>query len=295
LFGLECTVFMVRLSYHERPKAREMIERWGGRVIPSPSSETSAGCRVLAGDPDSPGSIGMAISDAIETAASEEDTKYAFGSVLNYVMLHQTVIGLETEKQLKLAGEEAEVLIGCAGGGSNFAGLVFPFIRRRIEGRPIRLLAVEPRGCPTLTRGDYRYDFGDAARLTPMFKMFSLGADYVPASIRACGLRYHGMSPLVSLAAKLGIVEAVACGEPECLAAAELFADEEGVIPAAESAYAIRAAIDEALRCRERGRSECIVFNLSGHGRYEGTYQAGTEESPAWTETALSPEPTSSI
>jgi tryptophan synthase beta chain len=294
LFGLDCTVFMVRLSYQERPTARAMIERWGGRVIPSPSSETSAGCRALADNPDSPGSIGMAISDAIETAASEEETKYAFGSVLNYVMLHQSVIGLETEKQLELAGEEADVLIGCAGGGSNFAGLVLPMVRRKLEGRPIRFLAAEPRDCPTLTRGEYRYDFGDAARLTPMFKMYSLGADYVPAAIRACGLRYHGMSPLVSLGAKLGIVEAVACGEPETLAAAELFADEEGIIPAAESAYAIRAAIDEALRCREQRRPECIVFNLSGHGRYENGHEAA-EESPAWTGAAFSPEPTTSI
>jgi tryptophan synthase beta chain len=284
LFGLDCTVFMVRLSYHERPRARAMIERWGGQVIPSPSTETTAGCRVLADDPDCPGSIGMAISDAIETAGLEDETKYAFGSVLNYVMLHQTVIGLETEKQLELAGEQADVMIGCAGGGSNFAGLVFPLIRRKLEGRSMRFVAVEPRDCPTLTRGVYGYDFGDAARLTPMLKMFSLGVDYVPAAIRACGLRYHGMSPLVSLAVKLGIAEAVACGEPESLAAAQLFADVEGIVPAAESAYAIRAAIDEAHRCRERGRSECIVFNLSGHGRYEGD-DAGTEEVSAFAET----------
>ncbi len=286
LFGLDCTVFMVRLSYHERPRARAMIERWGGRVIPSPSSETSAGCHVLADDPDCPGSIGMAISDAIETAALEDDTKYAFGSVLNYVMLHQTVIGLEAEKQLELAGEHPDVLIGCAGGGSNFAGLVFPLIRRKLQGEPVRFVAVEPRDCPTLTRGAYCYDFGDAARLTPMLKMYSLGVDYVPASIRACGLRYHGMSPLVSLAAKLGIVEAVACGEPECLAAAQLFADEEGIVPAAESAYAIRAAIDEALRCRETHRAECIVFNLSGHGRYENGYEDGADQVPASVATA---------
>jgi tryptophan synthase beta chain len=286
LFGLDCTVFMVRLSCQERPRARAMIERWGGRVIPSPSSETSAGCRVLADDPDCPGSIGMAISDAIETAASQEDTKYAFGSVLNYVMLHQTVIGLETEKQLEAAGEHPDVLIGCAGGGSNFAGLVFPLIRRKVQGEPVRFVAVEPLDCPTLTRGVYRYDFGDAARLTPMVKMYSLGVDYVPASIRACGLRYHGMSPLVSLAAKLGIVEAVACGEPECLAAGQLFAEEEGIIPAAESTYAIRAAIDEALRCRETHRSECIVFNLSGHGGYEGGCEGDAEEVPASAETA---------
>jgi tryptophan synthase beta chain len=241
---------------------------------------------VLAGDPDSPGSIGMAISDAIETAGLHDDTKYAFGSVLNYVMLHQTVIGLEADKQLKRAGERPNLVIGCAGGGSNFAGLVFPMIRRKLRGDDIRFLAVEPRGCPTLTRGVYRYDFADAARLTPMLKMFTLGVDYVPASIRACGLRYHGMSPLVSLAAKLGIVEAVACDDAECAAAAERFADEEGIVPAAESAYAIRAAIDEALRCRQTRKSKCIVFNLSGHGQYEEHDDRGPARRCASTQAA---------
>jgi tryptophan synthase beta chain len=268
-FGLDCTVFMVRLSYLQRPNSREMIERWGGRVLPSPSSQTAAGRRVLADDPECSGSIGMAISDAIETAGRDEDTKYAFGSVLNHVMLHQSVIGLEVEKQLELAGERPQVVIGCAGGGSNLAGLVFPLVPRKLQGEEIRFLAVEPEDCPTLTRGTYRYDFGDAGKLTPMVKMYSLGVDYVPAAIRACGLRYHGMSPLVSLATKLGIIEAVACAEPKCLAAAELFADAEGIVPAAESAYAICAAIDEAVLCRQRHQAKCIVFNLSGHGRYD--------------------------
>jgi tryptophan synthase beta chain len=276
LFGLGCTVYMVRLSYAQRPRSRALIERWGAEVIPSPSFHTAAGRGVLADDPDCPGSIGMAISDAIETAAACRDTKYAFGSVLNYVMLHQTVIGLETERQLQLAGERPSVVIGCAGGGSNFAGMTFPLVPRKLRGDDIRLVAVEPEGCPTLTRGSYRYDFADAARLTPMFKMFTLGVDYVPASIQACGLRYHGMSPMVSLAARLGIIEAVAHDEAECLTAAQLFAEEEGIIPAAESAYAIAAAIHEARQCRRTRRSECIVFTLSGHGRYDMADEDGT-------------------
>lgn len=268
-FGLDCTVFMVRLSCDQRPRSRAMIERWGAQVLPSPSPHTAAGRRALAEDPESLGSIGMAISDAIETAVARDSAKYAFGSVLNYVMLHQTVIGLETEKQLDALGERPDVLIGCVGGGSNFAGMAFPFVPRKLRGEPIRLVAVEPEACPTLTRGAYRYEFADAARLTPRFKMFTLGVDYVPAAIRACGLRYHGMSPLVSLAARLGIIEATAHAEADCLAAATLFADEEGIVPAAESAYAIAAAIAEARRCRRTRQPECIVFALSGHGRFE--------------------------
>ncbi len=268
-FGLSCTVFMVRLSCQQRPRSRAIIERYGATVVPSPSPHTAAGRRALIEDPNCPGSIGMAISDAIETATSCEGTKYAFGSVLNHVMLHQTVIGLETKRQLAGLGERPNVVIGCVGGGSNFAGMAFPFVADKLRGEPIRLLAVEPETCPTLTRGAYRYDYADAARLTPRFKMFTLGVDYVPAAIRACGLRYHGMSPLVSLAAKLGIVEALALAEADCLAAARVFADEEGIVPAAESAYAIAAAIAEAQRCRQMGRSECIVFTLSGHGRFE--------------------------
>jgi len=268
-FGLDCAVFMVRLSYEQRPRARAMIERWGAELSPSPSPDTAAGRRVLAGDPDCVGSIGMAISDAIETAGASEDTKYAFGSVMNFAMLHQTVIGLEVERQLELAGDRPDVVIGCAGGGSNLAGLVFPLMPRKLRGDDLRLLAVEPQECPTLTRGMYRYDFADSAHLTPMLKMFTLGVDYVPGEIRACGLRYHGMSPLVSMAAKLGLVEAVACDEADCLAAARLFADEEGIVPAAESAYAICAAVREARRLGRARKSGCIVFNLSGHGRYD--------------------------
>ena len=284
-FGLGCTVFMVRLSCEQRPRSRAIIERCGAEVLPSPSRHTAAGRRALGDDPECPGSIGMAISDAIETAAACDDAKYAFGSVLNHVMLHQTVIGLETEKQLNAMGERPQVVIGCVGGGSNFAGMAFPFVPRKLRGEPIRLLAVEPETCPTLTRGDYRYDFADAARLTPRFKMFTLGVDYVPAAIRACGLRYHGMSPLVSLAARLGMVEATALAEADCLSAARLFADEEGIVPASESAYAIAAAIAEARRCRRTGKGECIVFTLSGHGRFE-TEPLLTEPSISGAESA---------
>jgi len=266
LFGLECQVFMVRHTCRHRPYRRSMIETWGGRVTPSPSEETEAGRQILASDPDCPGSLGIAISEAVEAAMNCEETKYAFGSVLNHVMLHQTIIGLEAEKQFELVGDNPDVVIGCVGGGSNFAGLAFPYIRRKLDGADIRFVAAEPRACPTMSCGDYRYDFGDTTQLTPLIKMFTLGHSFVPPGIQACGLRYHGMAPLVSLTAHLGIVEPVAHYQLECFEAARLFAKTEGIIPALETSHAIRAVVDEALRCRQTGKSKCILFNLSGHG-----------------------------
>lgn len=266
LFGIECKVFMVKVSYHQKPYRRSMMQMWGGTVVASPSCETEAGRQILAADPDCPGSLGIAISEAVEAAVKADDTKYTLGSVLNHVMLHQTVIGLEAERQMEIAGDSPDVVIGCVGGGSNFAGLAFPFLRHRLEGKEIRFQAVEPRSCPTMSRGQYRYDFGDTTKLTPLIKMFTLGHSFVPAGIHAGGLRYHGMSPMVSLCAKLGLIEPVAFHQIECFEAARMFAATEGIIPAPETSHAIRAAVVEALRCRETGQSKCILFNLSGHG-----------------------------
>jgi tryptophan synthase beta chain len=257
---------MVKVSYQQKPYRRSMMKTWGAEVTPSPSCETRAGQQVLAVDPNCPGSLGIAISEAVETAALRDDTKYTLGSVLNHVLLHQTVIGLEAEKQFQLTGDFPDVVIACVGGGSNFAGLAFPFIRHRIAGRPIRFVAAEPKSCPSMSRGQYRYDFGDTTKLTPLVKMYTLGHSFVPPGIHAGGLRYHGMAPMVSLGAKLGIIEAAAYHQLECFEAAELFAKTEGIIPAPETSHAIRAAVVEAMRCREEGKEECILFNLSGHG-----------------------------
>jgi len=221
---------------------------------------------MLAKDPNSPGSLGMAISEAVESAVSREDTKYSLGSVLNHVMLHQTVIGLEAEKQMQLAGDFPNIVIGCCGGGSNFAGLAFPFLAHRFKGKPIRFIGAEPHSCPSMSRGQYRYDFGDTTMLTPLIKMYTLGHSFVPAGIHAGGLRYHGMAPLVSLGVKLGLIEAAAFHQLECFEAGILFASTEGLIPAPETCHAIRAAINEAIRCREENKEECILFNYSGHG-----------------------------
>jgi len=266
MFDMEIKVYMVRVSYDQKPYRRSMMHMWGGEVTPSPSEETEAGRQMLAIDPDTPGSLGMAISEAVEAAAKRDDTKYTLGSVLNHVMLHQTVIGLEAEKQFELIGDSPDVVIGCVGGGSNFAGLAFPFIRRRIEGKDIRFVAVEPCSCPTMSRGQYRYDFGDTTKLTPLIKMFTLGHSFVPPGIHAGGLRYHGMAAMVSLCAEMGIIEARGLHQIECFEAAKLFAATEGTIPAPETSHAIRAAIIEAERCRETGEEKCIVFNFSGHG-----------------------------
>ncbi|NLE39449.1 MAG: TrpB-like pyridoxal phosphate-dependent enzyme [Pirellulaceae bacterium] len=265
-FDMHCKVFMVRVSYEQKPYRRSMMHLWGSEVTPSPSTETEAGRKMLELDHNTPGSLGMAISEAVEIAAKNDDTKYTLGSVLNHVMLHQTVIGLEAEKQFELAGDSPDIVIGCVGGGSNFAGLAFPFIRRKLEGKDIRFIACEPCSCPTISRGEYRYDFGDTTELTPLIKMFTLGHSFVPPGIHAGGLRYHGMAPMVSLAAKLGIVEAAGYHQLECFEAAQLFAQTEGIIPAPESSHAIRAAVVEAERCRDENQAKCIVFNLSGHG-----------------------------
>ncbi len=269
LFGLECTVYMVKVSYHQKPYRRSLMEVWGARVIPSPSDRTNAGRNILQANPDSPGSLGIAISEAVEDAATHEDTKYSLGSVLNHVLLHQTVIGLEARKQMALAGDYPDIIVGCCGGGSNFAGISFPFIQDVINGKNIRVIAVEPTACPTLTRGKFTYDFGDTARLTPMVKMYTLGHTFVPAGIHAGGLRYHGDSPLVSQLYHDGIIEAAAVGQTAVFRAAVTFARHEGILPAPESAHAIKVVIDEALRCKEEGMSRAILFNLSGHGHFD--------------------------
>ncbi len=266
LFGVQCKVFMVKVSYQQKPYRRSMMKVWGAEVTASPSCETQAGRQILATDPDCPGSLGIAISEAVEAAAVRDDTKYTLGSVLNHVMLHQTVIGLEAEKQFQLVGDYPNVVIGCVGGGSNFAGLAFPFMRHKLSGKEIRFVAAEPKSCPSMSRGQYRYDFGDTTKLTPLVKMYTLGHSFVPPGIHAGGLRYHGMAPMVSLGAKLGLIEPASFHQIECFEAAELFAQTEGVIAAPETSHAIRAAVIEAIRCREQSKEECIVFNLSGHG-----------------------------
>ena len=274
LFEIETKVFMVKVSYEQKPYRRSFIETMGATVVPSPSTETNAGRTILDADPESTGSLGIAISEALEEAATRDDTKYSLGSVLNHVLLHQTVIGQEAQKQLAMAGEEADVVIGCAGGGSNFAGIAFPFLRDRINGTSkTRFMAVEPASCPSLTKGEYRYDFGDAIGMAPMVKMHTLGHEFRPAPIHAGGLRYHGMAPLVSHLYELGLIEARAYAQNTCFDAAIQFARTEGLIPAPESSHAIRAAIDEALAARDAGEDKVIVFNLSGHGFFDmGAY-----------------------
>jgi tryptophan synthase beta chain len=271
LFGLECKVYMVRVSYDQKPYRRLMMEAWGGKVVASPSRETAAGRAVLARDPESPGSLGMAISEAVEEAVQREDTKYSLGSVLNHVLMHQTVIGLETQKQLEAAGERADVLVGCIGGGSNFGGFAFPFLRDKLAGtrRDLRVVAVEPQACPSLTRGEYVYDFGDTGRMTPLVKMYTLGHSFIPAPIHAGGLRYHGMAPLVCALYDRKAIEAVAVHQNPTFEAALAFARTEGFLPAPEAAHAIRGVIDEALRCKATGERKVIVFNFSGHGHFD--------------------------
>lgn len=266
LFDIECKVFMVKVSYQQKPYRRSMMQLWGASVTPSPSNETNAGRQILAADPDCTGSLGIAISEAVEAAATRDDTKYTLGSVLNHVMLHQSVIGLEAEKQFEIVGDFPDVVFGCVGGGSNFAGLAFPFMRHKIKGKDIRFVACEPHSCPSMSRGQYRYDFGDTTKLTPLIKMFTLGHSFVPPGIHAGGLRYHGMAPMVSLGAELGLIEPAAYHQLECFEAARLFAATEGTIPAPETSHAIRGAINEAIRCRETNEEKCILFNFSGHG-----------------------------
>ncbi len=293
-FGIECKVYMVKISYEQKPYRRSLMQLWGASVTPSPSRETAAGRSILAQDPDSRGSLGIAISEAVEVAAQNPDVKYSLGSVLNHVLMHQTVIGQEAMEQMELAGEEPDIVIGCVGGGSNFAGLAFPFLRRTLtegarpkvleaEGpgtsrdaeafRPAphgtRFLAVEPTACPSITKGMYAYDYGDTAKMAPVTKMYTLGHTFVPAGIHAGGLRYHGMAPLLSALAKAGYIEAVAYPQNAVFAAAVQFARSEGIVPAPETAHAVRAAIDQALQCKQTGERKVILFNLSGHGHFD--------------------------
>ncbi len=269
LFGLECTVYMVRVSYEQKPYRRVIMETWGAQVLPSPSEQTRAGRTIRERDPHSPGSLGIAISEAVEDAATHEDTKYSIGSVANHVLLHQTVIGLEARRQMELAGEYPDVVIGCVGGGSNYAGLAYPFLADRFRGRDVRFVAVEPEACPSLTRGRYLYDFGDTAATTPLFKMYTLGHTFVPPGIHAGGLRYHGDAPSLCLLYDAGYVEAAAYGQRAVFEAAVQFARSEGIVPAPESAHAVRRVIDEALEARELGVPRVILFNLSGHGHFD--------------------------
>jgi len=269
MFGLECTVYMVKVSYGQKPYRKSMMELWGAEVLASPSPRTNAGRAILAADPDNQGSLGIAISEAVEDAATHDDTRYALGSVLNHVCLHQTVIGLEAKQQLELAGDYPDVVIGCHGGGSNFAGIAFPFLADKAAGKQVRVLAVEPTSCPTLTQGVYAFDFGDTAKMAPVAKMYTLGHDFMPPGIHAGGLRYHGASPLVSQLVHHGLVEARAAGQLACFEAAVTFARAEGIIPAPESSHAIRGAIDEALQAKREGTPRTILFNLSGHGHMD--------------------------
>ncbi|MFP4055707.1 MAG: TrpB-like pyridoxal phosphate-dependent enzyme [Candidatus Brocadiia bacterium] len=269
LFDLECLVYMVKVSFEQKPYRKLMMQTWGADILPSPSDTTQAGRNILASDPECPGSLGIAISEAIEVAAGNDDTKYSLGSVLNHVLLHQTIVGLETQKQLEKVDEQPDVLIGCVGGGSNYAGFCFPFYPLKFGGKDIRFLATEPTACPTMTRGTYTYDFGDTAKTTPLLKMYTLGHGFVPPKIHAGGLRYHGMAPLISLLVKTGQMEPLAFHQNPVFEAAITFARAEGIIPAPETAHAVKAAIDEAIRCREAGEDKCIVLNFSGHGHFD--------------------------
>jgi tryptophan synthase beta chain len=283
MFGLACTVYMVKVSFNQKPYRKSMMQLWGSNVIPSPSDKTNAGRAILAQFPDSNGSLGIAISEAVEDAATHGDTRYALGSVLNHVCLHQTVIGIEAKEQLALVGAYPDVVIGCHGGGSNFAGIAFPFAADKANGKNVRLLAMEPTSCPTLTKGVYEFDFGDTAKMAPIAKMYTLGHDFMPPGIHAGGLRYHGASPLVSQLVHAGVVEARAVAQRSCFEAAVQFSCAEGIIPAPESSHAIRGAIDEALRAKEEGKEKTILFCLSGHGQvdmtaYDAYFSGGLED-----------------
>ena len=270
LFGLEVKVFMVRVSYNQKPYRRALMETYGASCTPSPSKETQCGRAFLAQRADHPGSLGIAISEAVEIAAQRDDTKYALGSVLNHVLLHQTVVGQEAMAQMEMAGDYPDVIVACTGGGSNFAGIAFPFLGAQLRGgKKLRIVAVEPAACPSLTRGKYAYDFGDTAHLTPLTKMHTLGSTFIPPGFHAGGLRYHGMSPLVSHIKQLGLIEAVAYEQIECFEAGVTFARAEGIVPAPEANHAVKGAIVEALKCKAEGKSRTILFNLSGHGHFD--------------------------
>jgi len=271
LFGLKCTVYMVHVSYDQKPYRRIMMESWGAECIPSPSNRTAYGKKVLKEDPDCPGSLGIAISEAIEDAAKHEDTKYSLGSVLNHVLLHQTVVGLEAKKQFELAGDYPDVMFGCVGGGSNFSGAVFPFIADKLAGKKpeLRAVACEPKACPTLTKGPYMYDHGDTARMTPLLMMYTLGHGFIPPPIHAGGLRYHGDAPLLCKLVKEKVVDAVAYHQNEVFKAAITFAQTEGFLVAPETSHCVKGAIDEALRCKKTGEEKVIFFANSGHGHFD--------------------------
>jgi tryptophan synthase beta chain len=271
MFGMECKVYMVRVSYEQKPYRKLLMQTWGATVVPSPSPDTNAGRQILAADPDNTGSLGIAISEAVEDAVTRDDTKYALGSVLNHVLLHQTVIGQEVIKQLEVFDADwPDIVVGCTGGGSNFGGFAFPFVRENIVGRrKTRIIAVEPAAAPSLTRGVYAYDFGDTAQTTPLIKMHTLGHDFLPAPIHAGGLRYHGMSAQVSALKEAGLIEAVNVQQNAIFEAALSFTQAEGILPAPEPSHAILVAMREALACRESGESKTIVFNLCGHGHFD--------------------------
>jgi tryptophan synthase beta chain len=277
LFGLDVTVYQVRVSYDQKPYRRAMMETWGAKCIPSPSNTTDSGRAILAENPDHMGSLGIAISEAVEVAAKNEDTKYALGSVLNHVLLHQTIVGQEAVLQMEMAGDDPDVIIGCTGGGSNFAGIAFPFMGQQLRGEHAkrRFVAVEPAACPSLTRGRFAYDFGDTSHLTPLVKMHTLGSTFTPPGFHAGGLRYHGMAPLLSHIANLGLIEAQAYHQGPCFEAGVLFSRTEGIVPAPEATHAIKGAVEEALRCKREGKAETILFCLSGHGHLDmAAYQA---------------------
>ena len=296
MFGLEVRVYMVKVSYGQKPYRRSMMQTWGAEVFASPSEMTQTGRNALAADPNNQGSLGLAISEAVEEAASRADTNYALGSVLNHVALHQTIIGQEAKKQFEMAGDWPDVVFAPCGGGSSFAGMAFPFVADNAaggrNGKPVRLVAVEPASCPSLTKGVYAYDFGDSSGFTPLMKMFTLGHDFMPPGIHAGGLRYHGASPLVSQLYKEGLIEAIAVPQLATFEAGVMFAHAEGIIPAPESCHAIRGAIDEALRCKETGESKTILFNLTGHGHFDmasyDRYFAGKLEDFEYPEEAIS-------
>ena len=269
MFGLKLKVYMVRISYEQKPYRRSMIRAWGGEIVASPSNDTNAGRAILAKDPTSRGSLGIAISEAVEDAATHDDTNYSLGSVLNHVLLHQTIIGQEAKKQVEKAGVYPDVVIGCVGGGSNFGGLAIPFIKDKIGGKKLRAIAVEPASCPSLTKGEFRYDFGDTAGLTPLLPMYTLGHDFMPPSLHAGGLRYHGMAPIISRLYKDKLIEAQAYEQKDVFESALLFARTEGIIPAPESSHAIKSAIVEALQAKKEGTKKVILFNLSGHGHFD--------------------------
>jgi len=275
-FDLDCKVYMVRVSYDQKPYRKSMINSWGANIVPSPSQDTEVGESFLEEDPDTVGTLGMAISEAIETAQTSESAKYSLGSVLNHVLIHQSIVGLETKLQLEKAGYKADALVGCTGGGSNFGGLILPFLPEILQGKSdIQLVAAEPTACPTLTKGEFRYDFADSGETTPLIKMYTLGHDFVPAGIHAGGLRYHGMAPIICRLKQKGLLEARALPQTDTFEAALDFANEEGFIPAPETSHAVQAAIDLALEAKERDEARNIVFNFSGHGHFDmGAYDA---------------------